>query len=474
LFGISRRVLTYILALGSLCFSTVYIGIELVRIFPLSVAAIANIEKMYLLSLGASILLSPLLSVWLGRWRLLKIWCVTTLTVTSAAFIPELLNAGEKVVTCYAIVFGVLIGFGIPSLLSLLADITRVEERGRVGGMMLFLSLPTLIIVKFLSSRYLSVGVVGFILFEWLLIALILMYGRKSKVFLHRREKPPVHVSSLRHFMLYVTGWIIYCIVINLMTKAKLNISDILSPATIDFMDFIENVVISIFAPIGGVILDRFGRRRIVWMAFCLLGLGYASLGINPFSLVAWIIYVIVDGIALSLFFMIFIFIIWADISEPSRPDLFFALGCPYLFLFSSLSDIIDISAYFEPTTIFFIAFFLMFLSTIPMAFTIETLPSRFIWHPTIRTRVMNIFRGPRRRKRLAVYADMLMAIRRAPDGRRFTHVMNEANLSSTRLRERLSELEGLRLIEYTDDGKLLLTEDGEKFLAKLKDLRDR
>ena len=92
-----------------------------------------------------------------------------------------------------------------------------------------------------------------------------------------------------------------------------------------------ENILIAVFAVITGILADRSGRKRLAIAGFAALGIGYAALGLFQ----GWYVYIIADGVAWGIFYVLFLFTIWGDLSQGSSSEKAYVVGAiPFLFSF--------------------------------------------------------------------------------------------------------------------------------------------
>lgn len=116
------------------------------------------------------------------------------------------------------------------------------------------------------------------------------------------------------------------------------------------------------------------------------MGLGYALLGLFPFTLPVQVFYLIIDSIAFGIFTVAFVSVVWGDISSGERGDKFYALGNIPVPLAIMLS--LSISPWLTALSLsgtFSLASFLIFLAIIPLFFAPELLPEKVIKEREIR-----------------------------------------------------------------------------------------
>jgi len=156
---------------------------------------------------------------------------------------------------------------------------------------------------------------------------------------------------------------------------------NILGSNLVNSLGAIENVLVGVFSVVGGFLSDIIGRKRITIFGFIGLGFGYAVLGIYPENLLSWYFYTLVDGIAWGIFSVIFIIIVWGDLSYGASSDKYYAIGGLPFFISNFLRLVIG--SYVAETVsvyaIFSLTAFFLFLAVIPLMYAPETLPEKRI-----------------------------------------------------------------------------------------------
>jgi MFS family permease len=149
-----------------------------------------------------------------------------------------------------------------------------------------------------------------------------------------------------------------------------------------------ENVLVGVFAIVGGFICDTVGRKRLSITGFVILGLGYAILGVFPLNTLSWYIYFVIDGVAWGMLYVVFLFTVWGDLSFDKPSEKYYALASlPYIlsnFLRFTFGPII--AAALSVYAIFSFAAFFLFLAVIPLMFAPETLPEKTLRERELRS----------------------------------------------------------------------------------------
>lgn len=281
-------------------------------------------------------------------------------------------------------VIGVYFGFGMPTCTAYFAEQTQPQNRAKASGL----------IILILGVGYAAISLVDA---NPILIAAVLAIWRITSLLPIIRNKAPLEESGVtekkvtyrsifqnRAFLLYTVPWLMFSLINDLtmeLNNSYLNSG--LFPAAFgqNYM-LIENVLAGASAIICGVIADKNGRKRLALVAFVLLGISYASLGLFSGLYAAALFYVCVDGFAWGAFATLFLFTVWGDVAQESGAEKFYFLGVlPYLF-----SNFIRVS-FGQPiadgietqTVVFSFASFFLFLAILPLAYAPETLPEKIM-----------------------------------------------------------------------------------------------
>ncbi len=277
-------------------------------------------------------------------------------------------------------IFGLYFGLGMPATMGYHSTVTTVENRARISGLAFL----------FIGVIFALAGLVIFdtLLASCLILAFIRFTGWLIFHFLHGKEEPrrePVKVKftsiiSNKSFILYFIPWCMFTLV-NYMT---IPILKMITEINYNFLMVAENIVIAFFAIASGFIADKWGRKRLTIIGFTMLGMGYAVIGLfslTPVNMV-WgsIIYVIADGVAWGIFYVLFIFTLWGDLAQNKISDKFYFLGAlPYV---SSYFMQLLFTPYLSgilPTMIFSFASIFLFLAILPLVYAPETLPEKIM-----------------------------------------------------------------------------------------------
>ena len=318
-----------------------------------------------------SILVGALLAAKFNQTHFLLFWILLGVTASLIPIFMDITTINNVIIM--SCLFSVSIGLGLPVCMANFAKYTVVENRARLSGVMFLLImileafLFTLITQNIITSLLASTCWRGF--------ALACLFAKDSN---EKRRFCVSFISIVKEhsFISYIVPWTMFSLVNYLSASIGINVH---GEEFMYYLMFTENILIGIFAIIGGFLCDTIGRKRITICGFILLGLGYAILGIYPLSMICLLFYTVVDGIAWGIFYVVFFFTIWGDLAHEKSSETYYALGSlPYLlsnFLRLTIGPVIAniISAY----AIFSFAAFFLFLAVIPLMFAPETLPEK-------------------------------------------------------------------------------------------------
>jgi len=330
-----------------------------------------NLPPMVWMLYYVSIVASALMGSFLSKRTKLSQFLIGWMALGSIfSFLPFLLpSITLEFMAIFSVLLGASFGLGMPSSLAYFADHTFIENRGRIGGLILLsVNLGALpLAIPFITFDY---RVNSLILAIWRGIGLIflLVWRPKDKIQQERRRQASlISLFNNRAFMLYLVPWIMFSFVDRFG-------GEILG------RELIEVIIGSFSAFAGGFLSDRIGRKRVVVYSFVMLGLAYGIMGIAPTLLVSKYIYVIFDGLAAGMLSLMFIFVLWGDLSPSDLREKYYVIGSAPLFLtYIAPLFLLPYVSVVPPAATFSLASFFLFLAVLPLIYAPETLPEKKI-----------------------------------------------------------------------------------------------
>lgn len=324
------------------------------------------------------------LSERMNKLRLLYFWMfLGSISSLPLMFVNYLTVADLSLVF---ILLGVSFGLGMPSCLSFLANHSNIENRASLGSFVLLASnLGTLPLAVF-AATFGSVAN-AFALTVWRGIGLIgFLFLRPKEEVSSSSQKRASYMSVLRDrsFGLYFVPWVVFSLIDAFEKSLLANFLTDIGPDLPNLMLTIEPLVSVLFIFICGILADRIGRKRMAIYGFASLGIGYAVVGLAPsanltIARAAWYFYFVVDGIAWSIFFTIFLLTLAGDLSQSNSREKYYAMAS-FPYVIRSAIPLLFVSALTIPNTAAFsLASFFLFLAVLPLMYAQETLPDKKI-----------------------------------------------------------------------------------------------
>ncbi len=279
------------------------------------------------------------------------------------------------------LLLGVSLGIGMPTCMGYYTNAVPIEKRGRISGLVMLLTGVGMFAFSMFAS--IDLVVLGVVLVSWRLFGLLVFYFSKSKAET-KKEKDTTsykHVLGQQSVIFYLIPWVMFSLVNYLAGPAQEQIIN--NDVAIANISLIQNIMMGIFAVIGGFLLDSVGRKRIAIAGFVMLGIDTATLGLFPTQIWSNYLSATVDGIAFGFLWVIFIVTIWGDLSHSTNSSKYYAIGVLPFFISKLLELTVgkDISNYIVSSAgnnglFSFLAFFL-FLAVLPLVYAPETLPEK-------------------------------------------------------------------------------------------------
>jgi MFS family permease len=278
-------------------------------------------------------------------------------------------------VTC---VLGASLGIGTPLCLNYFKESVSFNKRGTVGGIVLFstmLSAP-LVLISMPTLDLLHSAVLCALWRVWSVPFLLLVPQNEAATKPESKvEKPPSLLSVFRNktFILYFAAWLMFALVDGLG-------SEVVARPAQDYLfliRIIEPSFTGLSALVAGFVSDWMGRKRVLIFGFASLGIAYAVVGLFSHVWISWLFYFAIDGTALGLLSVLFMVVLWGDLSETGS-EKFYAIGETPFFLTQIISiALAPYVALIPESGSFSLAAFFLFLAVLPLLYAPETLPEK-------------------------------------------------------------------------------------------------
>jgi MFS family permease len=315
-----------------------------------------------------SFLIGPLIAERVSRMRFLLIWVLLGVISSLISLIMP---------TFVVFVFwGFAFGIGFPSCLALVSSLTKVEERGRICGI-IFFAIYAILPLFGLTIGSLDILSSSIPLAVWRVLSFLPLF--LLKVDLDAPLKPVTYSSVLsnKKFLFYFFPWLVFGLVHFLTWPI---IDKFFGESFMMSLTMFEGVLGSLLCFIGGSLMDFWGRRRPILIGFVMLGIGFATLSFLTGIPAARGFYIAADGIAWGIFSVAFGPVVWGDIADHQRSEKFYGLGSTPISLALIFAGAASASAWLKTlnvSNVFSLASFFLFLAVIPIFFAPELLPEK-------------------------------------------------------------------------------------------------
>ena len=306
----------------------------------------------------------------------LSLWMLLSAAMT--ALLPLVASNSISISIFITILFGVSTGIGLPSSLGYFADVTNVENRGTLGGI-IWGAVGFGVLTLALSVASLDTTETFGALALWRFfgfVAFFLLWRTFGKISVTSVVVPSYRsILGRREMVLYLLPWVMFSLV-NFAEAPIVN--NVLPDAT--FAGFVEFAVAGFFAIVAGMLADIVGRKRVIITGFVLLGIDYAVFGLFSGTQAIWYVYTVLDGIAWGMFAAVFFMTVWGDLAGNHQKERYYLLGgLPYL-LAAFLSEIVTpFLAVIPAATAFSLASFFLFVAVVPLMYATDTLSEKRI-----------------------------------------------------------------------------------------------
>jgi MFS family permease len=332
--------------------------------------------SVYYFGIVISSIIGLILTKKVDRLKFIYAWTAIGIAIS----VLPIFFSSFTLIDCFtiSILLGSSFGLGIPLCLSYFADITKIENRGRISGIILLtanMAAPILAITFRGSDLTTNLMVLA----GWRSLGLIVFFlNPKEKISSSERKLSDSFSGIIKDktFSFYLFAWIMFCLVDRIGGPL---LSESLSSVS-EHLIMISPILASITALIGGIMADWIGRKKIVLYGFISLGIAYALVGIISGVLVKYV-FVVINGITAGLLFVTLLLILWGDISQTGSREIYYTIGALPLFLTEILGFVLDEYKLNigEATSTFSVAAFFLFLAVLPLLYVPETLPEKKI-----------------------------------------------------------------------------------------------
>jgi MFS family permease len=312
----------------------------------------------------------------INRISKLRLVYASSIATSTIAFLL-LLSSNEIFRLTIIFVMGIFFSVGLLAFYTYFWSLTVPEERGRIAGLIGFVSLPFYFMITSIVAETLdfpwTVMLSIFLSLGTLVVALL----RPEKAILTAKKEERGNYYEKRSVILYTIPWIIFCL--NNVTLAKSISKNISQQVPSSFNLFLTalQVVGTVFGTFGGgVIADFFGRRLSLAFSLTLYGISSALAGLLTNGAILSFVYA-ANGLSWGILLVLYSFVIWGDLANKENCAKMYSIGLVIYYSSNGLGLLWQVPQI--PLVVSALAgCLLIFLSNVPIVLAPELLSTDF------------------------------------------------------------------------------------------------
>lgn len=318
------------------------------------------------------------LSIVLGSFFLKKIrkltviyvWAMTLIMTT--LFLMGVQGSYSQLFLIY--IQGIFLGLCVLAFNVYFCSQTRIEERGRVGGTIVSLSLFLSTLLSLFLVGRLSPNLIMVFLGICTLMVCLLKPEKESLI-----TEGKTTYADKKNFLLYYIPWMMFSLNnATFQLIAQRQVFQLFTEFTtlINIMKFFGACF---GALIGGFISDRVGRKPILMFGLTSLGLVSTLAGLTV-TVEIFILRYLLEGFTWGLFLVLYYLFIWEELNKGRGRNLYYySIGLSTFHLSRALGFLINpLLSEISVTTASLISTTIILVSNIPLTLANETLPKQY------------------------------------------------------------------------------------------------
>jgi hypothetical protein len=285
--------------------------------------------------------------------------------------------SGKIVISLLVFLIGTLISVGQLSFLAHFWKITSSEERGRIGGLIGFATLPIYFILSNVVADKLDLSGTVILAAALSIVPLVAKLFRNQRA-LTVTKKEAIYPEK-RTIILFSIPWFFFCLINSTVAKnTTLNAMQLIPSSSFGFIIILQVTATFIGTLIGGILADFFGRRLTLAVSVTLYGIGMALSGLVQNTTLASFSF-FAEGFSWGILLTLYIFVIWGDLSNKENYTRLYAIGLVAFYIASGIEPFSTLISQIPPVTSAFIGCTIIFLSNVPIALAPELQSSDFL-----------------------------------------------------------------------------------------------
>jgi hypothetical protein len=342
------------------------------RALDLSAEKLLMMQASFSLVIGVTIVVA---SFFINKFDVLHVIYVSVIVNSSLTILFFFSSGITRIVI--GLIVGIFFAFGQLSSFVYFWNLTGPEERGRIAGLIGFISLPIFFAINivagsldffgtFIASLMISLG------------TLVVLAFRPNKLVPEVKMDEKRAYPEKRTVLLFSIPWATFSLINATLAKnTSLHISQLVSPSSYLLLTLLQLIGVILGALGGGIIADFMGRRLALVWSVTLYGISAALAGLIQNYVVFYFIY-IANGLSFGILLMLYSFVIWGDLANKENCARMYSIGLAIFYVTIAVGYLPTQISSLSLVASAFISCFLIFSSNLPIALAPELLSSDF------------------------------------------------------------------------------------------------
>jgi len=270
---------------------------------------------------------------------------------------------------------GIFFSIGQLAFFTFFWSLAASVEKGRVGGLIGFFTLPITYSISWMAEAFDFFGIVMLsVIVSSGTLAIKLLESEKKTLLSTKKNEQEYHPEK-KTIILYSLPWILFSLInASLARNISLYISQSI-PSYLYVILLVLQITASGFgALVGGIIADLFGRRLSIGFALTLYGISSA---IGGFFITYELLYFMyfVNGLSWGILMVMYFFVVWGDLANKESCAKMYSIGLIISYLAMGVGLLFSYQIAQIPLIVSsLLSCVLIFLSNIPLVLASELL----------------------------------------------------------------------------------------------------
>jgi MFS family permease len=329
-------------------------------------------QAIFSFTISATLLLSSFLRAKLMKTRVIFI----SVAITTIFTFLLLFISNDFFILLAVFIVGIFFSISQLSFYVHFWNTTSSEERGRIGGIIGFITLPFYFVISAVAASSLDRS--GIIIIATALslvpVTVILLKPKKLMALPKKESNNP----EKRTIFLYSIPWILFSLINATIAKnIANNTSNSVDSSLVATLVLIQIGGALVGSLVGGALADFFGRRLSLALSITLYGMSMALSGIVQNTVLAYFAFV-AGGLSWGILLTLYSFVVWGDLSSKNTCAEMYAIGLMSFYIAAGVGQFPTGISQIPIVASTLIGCTLIFFSNVPIALAPELSSSDF------------------------------------------------------------------------------------------------